>query len=46
MRKLIKNIKQIAGTSNETEDQIKKGRSMNQISVINDGWLMIENDII
>ena len=46
MRKVIKNIKQIVGTSNETEDQIKKGRSMNQISVINDGWLMIENDII
>lgn len=46
MRKVIKNIKQIVGISNESEDQIKSGESMNQISVINDGWLTIENDKI
>ena len=46
MRKVIKNIKQIIGISNESEDQIKSGESMNQISIINDGWLTIENDKI
>ncbi|MAQ47400.1 MAG: imidazolonepropionase [Flavobacteriales bacterium] len=46
MKKVIKNIKQIVGTSTKSEDQIKKGESMSKISVINNGWLTIENDTI
>ena len=46
MKKIIKNIKQIVGTSFENENQIKKGKKLNEISIINNGWLVIENDKI
>ena len=46
MKKIIKNIKQIVGTSFEKENQIKKGKKLNEISIINNGWLVIENDKI
>lgn len=46
MKTLIKNIKQIAGISNAEKSTIKKGKELNQISTIEDGWIMIENDKI
>ena len=46
MKTLIKNIQQIAGVSEEPKCTMKKGNNMNQISIINDGWILIENDLI
>ena len=46
MKTLIKNIKQIVGTSTREQSTIKKGKEMNKISTIEDGWIMIENDTI
>ena len=46
MKTLIKNIKEIVGTSEETTPQIKRNITMNQLSNIKDGWIMLENDII
>jgi len=46
MKTLIKNIKQIAGISTTEESIIKKGKDLNEIITIEDGWIIIENDKI
>ena len=46
MKTLIKNIQQIVGVSNQPTHTIKKGKAMNEISTVENGWIMIENDII
>lgn len=46
MKTLIKNIQQIVGVSEESKCTMKKGNDMNNISIINDGWILIENDVI
>ena len=45
MKTIIKNIKTIFGVS-DTIEEIKKGHDMNHISSIEDGWIMIEDDVI
>ena len=45
MKTLIKNIKEIIGIEN-SETKIKKGHQMNNISCVQEGWIMIENDVI
>ena len=46
MKTLIKNIQQIVGVSEESKCTMKKGNEMNEISIINDGWILIEDDVI
>jgi len=46
MRKLIKNIKEIIGVSEDNQSSLKKGTDMRNLSKIKDGWIMIENDLI
>ena len=46
MKTLIKNIQKIVGVSEESKCTMKKGDDMNKISIINDGWILIENDLI
>ena len=46
MKKLIKNIKEIIGISENNQSSLKKGTDMQNLSKIKDGWIMIENDLI
>ena len=46
MKTLIKNIKQIVGVGDETQKNLKKGREMKKISIIDNGWIMIEDGLI
>lgn len=46
MKTLIKNIKEIVGIANQKTEKIKKGKEMDQLSVIQDGWLIVEDDMI
>ena len=46
MKTLIKNIKEIVGTSTNETTNIKAGKQLKEIGSIKDGWIMIENDRI
>ena len=47
MKTLIKNIKEIIGiTDSITDETIKKGKELNKLHKIEDGWIIIENNII
>ena len=46
MKTLIKNIKEIIGNSNNLDTDIKKGKHLNQIKSIKDGWIMMEDNKI
>ena len=46
MRTLIKNIKQIFGVSTNSNSELKCGNDMNVVEIIENGWILIENDVI
>ena len=46
MKLLIKNIKQIIGISDSTKSQLKKGKELKKINSLNDGWILLNNDLI
>ena len=46
MKTLIKNIKQIFGVTKNNNTKLKCGNDMSEIEIIENGWILIENDII
>ena len=46
MKTLIKNIKEIVGLSDNQKLNIKKGKELNIIESLKDGWILIENNLI
>ena len=46
MKTLIKNIKQIFGVTKNNNTELKCGNDMSEIEIIENGWILIENDII
>ena len=46
MKTLIKNIKQIFGVSTNRNTNLKCGNDMSMVEIIENGWILIENDVI
>ena len=46
MKTLIKNIKQIFGVSTNSNTNLKCGNDMSVVEIIENGWILIENDVI
>ena len=46
MKTLIKNIKQIFGVSTNGNTNLKRGNDMSVVEIIENGWILIENDVI
>ena len=46
MKTLIKNIKQIFGVSTNGNTNLKCGNDMSVVEIIENGWILIENDVI
>ena len=46
MKTLIKNIKQIFGVSTNRNTKLKCGNDMSMVEIIENGWILIENDVI
>ena len=46
MKTIIKNIKEILCITNKGEDSFKKGKEMNTLNSLKDGWISIEYEKI
>ena len=46
MKMLIKNIKQIFGVSTNGNTNLKRGNDMSLVEIIENGWILIEDDVI
>ena len=46
MKTLIKNIKQIFGVSTNRNTNLRCGNDMSMVEIIENGWILIENDVI
>ena len=46
MKTIVKNIKTLVGVSNKKDPNIKIGTNMNNLSTIDNGWIMIDNEIV